>query len=144
VVCRTAVPVPASGSVRAPLRVAVLLPLPQYRAPLIGRQLFRLNDFVFDGLQIVVIEVELPLQRSIGDTLFPLEPIDNLRQQFLEGHGSASPVSDASPVLIDCGMSYKKGMRQSCFVRHPYITEKAGKVQEKTPTFSKMSNTCTG
>jgi hypothetical protein len=63
----------------------------QNPATLIDRQLSRLDDFSLQILKIRFIEVELPLQRPIGDPLMLLEEFQDLLEYGIEVHPHPSP-----------------------------------------------------
>ena len=55
-------------------------------ALLIHRQAFRVNDFLFEALEIRVIQVETQLEGAIGEALFTCEQLDDLRQDLSKFH----------------------------------------------------------
>jgi hypothetical protein len=59
-------------------------------ALLIHRQAFRVNYFLSEGFEILVIQVETQLEGAIGEALFTCEQLDDLRQDLRKFHGSLS------------------------------------------------------
>ena len=58
----------------------------QHFALFVDRQLFGLDQFDLQVLDILVIQVKLPLQRAVGDPPFALEPSDRLHHHFRKLH----------------------------------------------------------
>src|SRR5919202_846267 len=54
----------------------------------IHRQAFRVNDFLFEAFEILVIQAETQLERAIGEAFFTCEQIDDLRQDLSKFHAS--------------------------------------------------------
>ena len=57
-------------------------------ALLIHRQAFRVNDFLFESFEILVIQVKTQLERAIGEAFFTREQLDDLRQDLSKFHAS--------------------------------------------------------
>jgi hypothetical protein len=53
-------------------------------------QLFSIDEFVFDALDIIIIDVETQFERSVGDSLFTLEQFEYLGEDVIEGHDGTS------------------------------------------------------
>jgi hypothetical protein len=53
---------------------------------LIYSQLFGVDEFVFDPLDVVVIDVETQFESPIGHPPFTLEESEDLGENFIEGH----------------------------------------------------------
>jgi hypothetical protein len=65
-------------------------------AVFIHRQELAINEFVLEGLQVRVIQLEVQLERPIGQASTPLEHRYGLVQDLLKGHGH--------PSLCRCGV----------------------------------------
>jgi hypothetical protein len=53
---------------------------------LVYRQFFGVDEFVFEPLDIVVIDIETQFESSIGHSPFTLEQRKNLGEDVIEGH----------------------------------------------------------
>ena len=54
----------------------------------IYRQAFRVNHFLFEAFEILVIQVETQLEGAIGEAFFTREQLDDLRQDLSKFHAS--------------------------------------------------------
>ena len=63
----------------------------QHLAVLVHGQALGLDEFVLQVFQVVVIELELPLERAVGHAPLALEQLVYLRQDLLERHRGSSP-----------------------------------------------------
>ena len=62
----------------------------QDSALLIDRKLFGLDDFVLEGLEMVVVQPEPDLDRPIGEPPLALQQIEYLCEDLIKGHGHLS------------------------------------------------------
>ena len=46
-----------------------------------------INEFFFQDIQVLVIQIEAHLQGAIGHTSLALQEIDDLGKNVIEGHG---------------------------------------------------------
>jgi hypothetical protein len=74
---------------------------PDKHLPLfIRRQSFRRDKLIFESLKVLIVELETNLQRSIGDSFFPLKKSNDLNQNFIECH----TVSNFREVISDLAL----------------------------------------
>ena len=66
------------------------------RCPLIDRQALALDEFVLHIFQGCVVELELPLEGTVGQAPTPLEPGNRVVEDLLKGH--------RHPSLYRCGV----------------------------------------
>ena len=65
----------------------------QDTAVLIHCQALAVNEFVLEGLEVLVIELEVQLEGPIGQASPPLQHGHRLVQHLLKGHGLPLPVA---------------------------------------------------
>jgi hypothetical protein len=57
---------------------------------LIRRDPPHLDEFGYQIVEVVIVKRELALEGTIGQALVLLEPVDDLREDFFEGHSFPS------------------------------------------------------
>jgi hypothetical protein len=62
----------------------------QDSTPLIDRELFGLDDFVLEGLEMIVVQPEPDLDRPIGEPSLALQQIEYLCEDLVKRHGHPS------------------------------------------------------
>src|ERR1051326_388329 len=67
----------------------------EYTAVFIHRQLFGVDEIIFEVFQSVVIELQSALEHPIGDALLPLEECNDLGQDSIVVHQRSSTCASA-------------------------------------------------
>ena len=62
----------------------------QHLALVVPGDLVHLNDFLLEELQQVIVQLELDLERALGDTSATLQHLQGLLQDLVKGHGLPS------------------------------------------------------
>ena len=89
-------------------------------AVLIHRDASCLDEFRFQIVEVVVVEIELALEGTIREALILLEPVNNLCQDLFEGHSLPftcrvpSDVSLLSPILAEPRLGLHVGQKVRC------------------------------
>src|SRR4030095_16359910 len=81
----------------------------QHRALLIDREALPLDDFMFQIVEVGIIEIELPLESAISQAATALQHGNSLLENLLERHRCPS-ISGREPLSgLSCSLNHKGG-----------------------------------